>query len=258
MKFLAPRWRKVLRDLWSNKTRTTLVLLSISVGVSAIGMVMGSQVIVDQTLPADYRAINPSNAVMFSLDTFDSDMVESVRSMPEIEEAAGFRVVNVRFLTPDGEWRNLQLNANDDYENMTINKIKPQTGVYPPGERELLLERASLSPALGLGDVKIGDLLTVEAPNGKKRQLRVAGTVHDMSQLPAFINGAGYGYITFDTLEWLGEARNYNQMAFVVKDHKDDIEHITEVAKKVESRLESAGIDVLFSFVPPPGHHPAQ
>src|SRR5215217_3659852 len=104
MKFLAPRWRKVLRDLWSNKTRTILVLLSISVGVSAIGMVMGSQIIVDQSLPAAYAAVNPSNAVMFSLDTFDNDMVESVRSMSEIEDAQGFRVVNVRFLTKDGEW----------------------------------------------------------------------------------------------------------------------------------------------------------
>jgi putative ABC transport system permease protein len=258
MRFLAPRWRKVLRDLWSNKTRTILVLLSISVGVSAIGMVMGSQIIVDQNLPAAYAAVNPSNAVMFSLNTFDDKMIESIRSMPEIADAAGLRVVNVRFLTKDGEWRNLQLTAVSDYEKMTINKIKPQEGAYPPGEREVLIERASLSPSLGLGDVQIGDTLTVEAPNGKRRQLHLTGTVHDMSQLPAFINGAGYGYITFDTLEWLGEPRNYNQVVFVVKENKDDYDYISGVAKKVESRLESAGIDVLFSFVPPPGDHPAQ
>jgi putative ABC transport system permease protein len=258
MKFLAPRWRKVLRDLWSNKTRTILVLLSISVGVSALGMVMGSQIIVAQNLPEAYAAVNPSNAIMFSLDTFGDDMVESIRSMEEIEDAAGLRVVNVRFLTKTGEWRNLQLTAISDYEEMTINKIKPQSGSYPPGEREVLIERASLSPALGLGDVAVGDLLTVEAPNGKRRQLRMAGTVHDMSQLPAFINGSGYGYITFDTLEWLGEPRNYNQVVFVVKENKLDFDHISEVTKKVEARLESAGVDVLFSFVPPPGDHPAQ
>jgi putative ABC transport system permease protein len=258
MKFLAPRWRKVLRDLWSNKTRTILVLLSIAMGVSAIGMVMGSQIMVAQNLPAAYTAVNPSSAQMFSLATFDDDMVESVRAMPEIEDAVGIRMVNVRFLTQDNEWRNLQLMAIPDYEEIHINKIKPQTGTYPPGEREVLIERASLSPALGLGGVGIGDLLTVEAPNGKQRQLRMAGTVHDMSQLPAFIAGAGYGYITFDTLQWLGEPRDYNQLIFVVSEHKDDFDHITEVSEKVEARLESAGIDVLFSFVPPPGEHPAQ
>ena len=258
MKFLAPRWRKVLRDLWSNKTRTILVLLSISVGVSAIGMVMGSQIIVDQNLPAAYAAVNPSNAIMFSLETFGDDMVESIRSMPEIEDADGLRVVNVRFLTKTNEWRNLQLTAISDYENMTINKLKPQQGVYPPGEREVLIERASLSPALGMAGVAIGDYLTVEAPNGKQRQIHITGTVHDMSQLPAFINGAGYGYVTFETLEWLGEPRNYNQVVFVVKENKDDFDYISEVTKKVEARIESAGIDVLFSFVPPPGDHPAQ
>jgi putative ABC transport system permease protein len=258
MAFLAPRWRKVMRDLWSNKTRTILVLLSISVGVSAIGMVMGSQIIVDQSLPAAYAAVNPSNAVMFSLDTFGDSMVESIRSMPELEDADGLRAVNVRFLTKSGEWRNLQLTAISNYEEMTINKIKPQQGTYPPAEREVLIERASLSPALGLGDVQIGDVLTVEAPNGKQRQLKVGGTVHDMSQLPAFINGAGYGYITFETLEWLGEPRNYNQVVFVVRDNKDDFDYISDVVKRVEARLESAGVDVLFSFVPPPGDHPAQ
>lgn len=255
---LAPRWRKVMRDLWTNKTRTILVLLSISVGVSAIGMVMGSQLIVDQSLPAAYAAVNPSNAIMFSLDTFDDDMVESIRAMPELEDAAGLRSVSVRFLTKGGEWRNLQLTAISNYEEMTINKIKPQQGAFPPGEREVLIERASLSPALGLDDVAIGDVLTVEAPNGKRRQLKVSGTVHDMSQLPAFINGAGYGYITFETLEWLGEPRDYNQVVFVVKENKKDAEHINEVAKLVEARLENAGVDVLFSFVPPPGDHPAQ
>ena len=36
---MQPRWRKVLSDLWSNKTRTILVGLSIGIGVFALGMV---------------------------------------------------------------------------------------------------------------------------------------------------------------------------------------------------------------------------
>ena len=104
MIFLAPRWRKVLRDLWSNKTRTILVLLSISVGVSAIGMVMGSQIMVDQNLPAAYAAVNPSNAVMFSLDTFGDDMIESIRaSLPELPEEKTKRFIEQYELKPQDE-----------------------------------------------------------------------------------------------------------------------------------------------------------
>src|SRR5690606_911891 len=98
MTFLSPRWRKVLRDLWSNKTRTLLVLLSIAVGVSAIGMVMGSQLIVDRYLPAAYAAVNPAAGTVFTLTTFDDDLVEVVRAMDEVDEAEGRRVVNVRFM----------------------------------------------------------------------------------------------------------------------------------------------------------------
>jgi putative ABC transport system permease protein len=141
---------------------------------------------------------------------------------------------------------------------MSINIVHGETGEFPPPRHALLIERASLSPSLGLGDVAIGSMLTVEAPNGKKREIRMAGTVHDISQLPAFLNGSGYGYINFDTLEWLGEPRDYNQVVFRVAEKQDDAEHIQAVAKAVQRKLERAGVTVIFALVPPPGEHPAQ
>lgn len=36
---LSPRWRKALRDLWLNKTRTILVILAMAIGVFGIGLV---------------------------------------------------------------------------------------------------------------------------------------------------------------------------------------------------------------------------
>ncbi|GIV78589.1 FtsX-like permease family protein [Litorilinea aerophila] len=256
--WLAPRWRKVLRDLWSNKTRTVLVLLSIAVGVGAIGMVMGSQRMVDQNLPAAYAAVNPASGTLFTLTTFDDDLIQAVAAMPEVAAAEGRRAVNVRFRDADGAWRSLQLTAIPDYQAMEINKLRPERGEFPPPHRALLLERASLSPSLGLGGVDIGDTLQIEAPNGKERTLRIAGTVHDLSQLPAFINGAGYGYITFDTLEWLGEPRDYNQLVFVAAGDRLNSEHVNQVAKLIEKRMERAGATVLFTFIPTPGEHPAQ
>ncbi len=46
---LSPRWRKVVRDLWSNKTRTVLVVLAIAVGIFAFG----SAFIAQEVLVAD-------------------------------------------------------------------------------------------------------------------------------------------------------------------------------------------------------------
>lgn len=255
---IPPRWRKVMRDLWSNKTRTLLVLLSISIGVTTLGMVITSQLIVERDLPEVYASINPASATLYTLTTFDADMVETIRALPEVEAAEGRRFVNVRFLTPNGEWRNLQLNVLEDYESMTVNRLRPSTGAYPPPRRSVLIERASFSPVVGLGDFAVGDTLVVEPPDGKQRELPIAGSVHDMSQLPAFLSGSGYGYITQDTLEWLGESRDFNQLVFVTAENKFDIDHVNAVAAVVQEQLEKSGQSVLFTLVLPPGEHPAQ
>ena len=220
-----------MRDLWSNKTRTVLVLLSIAVGVTAIGMVMGSQITVDRSLPDAFAAVNPASARVFTINYFDDKMVEAVEAMSEVDQAEARRMVNVRFLTKDGDLRSLQLMAIPDYDDIGINKIRPETGAYPPPRHQLLIERASLAPSLGLGGFEIGDTLMVESPSGKQRPLLIAGTVHDMSQLPAFMNGAGYGYITFDTLEWLDEPREFNELIFTVAENPLDQDHINEVSK---------------------------
>ena len=47
----APRWRKVLRDVLRNPTRTLLVVLSIAVGVIAVAIVMGAYGIIAADLP---------------------------------------------------------------------------------------------------------------------------------------------------------------------------------------------------------------
>jgi len=80
---LRPRWRKVLRDLWSNKTRTLLVVLSIAVGVFAIGMVGGSRVILIRDLTDTWMAVDPPSATL-NTEAFDDDLVQVVRKLPGI------------------------------------------------------------------------------------------------------------------------------------------------------------------------------
>ena len=81
---LSPRWRKVLRDLWSNKTRTILVVLSIAVGVFAVGMIAGSRVILLRDVAAAYSASRPYNATLYT-DWFDDELVQVVRHMPGVQ-----------------------------------------------------------------------------------------------------------------------------------------------------------------------------
>ena len=63
-----PRWRKVLRDILSNKRRTFLVALSIAVGVFAVGTVAHLRVIVTDDMVESHEAANPANAIILYHD----------------------------------------------------------------------------------------------------------------------------------------------------------------------------------------------
>jgi putative ABC transport system permease protein len=261
---LSPRWRKVVRDLWGNRARTILVVLSIAVGVFAVGMVAGSRVVFSRELNQGWASINPPSATLYT-SPFDDEMLATIRHMPEVAEADARRNVTVRFklgtieqnATQSAEnetrWRTLQLYAFPDYNDIRILEIRPQSGAWPPPERELLIERASLE---WMG-VQPGDVLTIEAPNGKLRELRVAGVVHDQNQIAASWVGQGAGYIGSETLAWLGISRDFDELNIIVANNRDDKEHITKVAKLVRDKVEKSGRYVGYTWVPTPGKHPA-
>ena len=104
---LAPRWRKVLGDLSSNPTRTILVVLSIAIGVFAVGTVTGGREILIRDLNGDWNAVNPASASIVA-DDIDEDLVQVIRRMPGVAEAQASRSITVRALTPTGEWKDLQ------------------------------------------------------------------------------------------------------------------------------------------------------
>src|SRR5262245_21367511 len=98
---LSPRWRKILGDIWSYKVRTTIVVLSIAVGVFAVGMIAGTQVILTRDMQASYLAIDPPAAIL-GVSDFDDDLVEAIGRMPQIDQAQGTGGLSVRLKTgPD-------------------------------------------------------------------------------------------------------------------------------------------------------------
>lgn len=248
---LSPRWRKVLADLMHNKTRTMIVVLSIAVGVFAIGSVFTSGAILSDDLSDSYAAVNPAHAVIYA-EPFDQALVDSIRSMREVGAAEGRRTVSVRVQAGPDQWRSLQLHAIPDFDDLQINKLEPESGAWPPAKRGMLLERSSL----GYVSAAVGETVHIETSDGKYRELRIDGLTHDLTQIPAFWGGTLHGYITLDTLEWLGESATYNQLNIVVAENGSDHEHIRAVTRKIEEKMEKSGRNIGWTSVPEPGVHP--
>ena len=248
----SPRWRKVFRDLLGNKTRTALVVLSIAVGIFAIGMIAGSRVIIERDMTRSFDAVNAADAAIYT-DGFDDAFADTMRHVPGVRDAQGRLQVSVRARLSPTDTRGLGLISIPDHGSARINRITPLSGTWPPSMKEIVLERASMK-WLGL---KEGDRITVETGDNKLRELRVVGTAYFMNLPPPMFAGAGYGFASLDTLEWLGADRQYNELQIVVDRSQLNKPHVEEVAARVRDRVEASGRKVYYTYIPDPGKYPA-
>ena len=266
---LDPRWRKVFRDLWYNKTRTLLVVFSIAIGVFAVGMVLHTNLLVAERVREDYNESRPASATLYA-SGIDDDMVQTVKNMPNVAEAEGRSSVTVRVQVGADEWAPIEFTAFSDPTNIRINRVLPITtfrefpesgverGIWPPKDKEVVIERSAYFQGGMIPEgMVVGDTITVETDNGKRRELRVVGLAHESNRAPAPFNGQGFGYVDFDTLAWLGGGgRTYDELNIVVAGDTMDEEHITEVATAVEEKITKSGRTVFFTEVHEPGRSP--
>jgi putative ABC transport system permease protein len=253
---ISSRWHKVINDLWGNKTRTTLIVLSIAIGLFAVGTILSARAILSTEMAASYAQINPSDGVVHTVEPFNEDFLRSVRTMKDIEETDARRVIEARIQVREGEWANLRIFAIQDYDNMRVNKIWPQSGAWPPPEREILIERAALSVI----QAQEGDMVLIETPDEKQRHMRIAGTVHDLAQLPAWADNSPYGYISFETLERFGEPHGFNEL-HVVAAKPDEAspkskDFAQQVVNRVKDKAEKSGMSIPMSMAVEPGQVP--
>ena len=205
-----PRWKKVLSDLWSHKTRTLLVVASIFIGVFATGVINAARSIVVGELQASYRRTMPAHATISvsDEDSFGDDMINTIRRMDGVAEAEGRRVTRVGVENEPDRWEDFSLTAIPDFDDIRINKITPVRGASSPRDKEVLIERSSME----MLHARIGDRLLIERSDGKRKLIQIAGVVHDLAVRPTSMSGTFYGYVTPGTMEWLGEKPDYTRV----------------------------------------------
>ena len=136
-----------MRDLFANRTRTVLVVLSIAVGVFAVGAVQSSQNILTREMNRTWNSTRPASARL-SLSAFEQDFVESIQRMPEIVATEGRRSAWAR-TTSGQETKQIELVGIRDFDDIHVGAIFPEQvspGTWPPPKRQILLERNSLWP----------------------------------------------------------------------------------------------------------------
>ena len=245
-----PRWSKVLSDLSHSKMRTLLVVLSIAVGVFAVGMVADSYLILINSSNDGYSRINPSSAFIIVSD-FGDELLEIVRKIPEVAEANGRRVVTVR-LKLNGKWYSSQLSGME-FDSQRLNLLEPTGGDKIPEDRQLLIDQTTLF----LTDFDIGDKVIIETADGRNYEMPIVGTVRDLNSNPSINSGGINVYATLDTLQWLGEPPAFNRLAFTAVENHTDFVQMQALTSEVKKEINNSGWTAIASILlPDPGVSP--
>lgn len=242
-------WYKVWSDLWDNKVRTLLAVLSIAIGVFAIGATFG---MANQMLPgmdAAHQAVNPSHINMFLADPIDEDVAIGLKSIRGVKDVEVGATETVRYkLHPDDEWDTAMVYMRQDYTDQSYDVVQLKKGAWPE-ERRYGIERLS-SQHFG---VDIGDTVIFEVDN-RPKEFPINGLVrHPFVPPPQFGGQAVFlagpeGMVRFGLEE--GE---YSQVMVQVEPYS--AEFAREIASKIKDRLGDQGYQIAMTFYQDPKEH---
>ncbi len=255
---LKTRWVKVLTDIWGNKTRTLLVVLSVGVGVFAVGFVQTLSTVLISDMKADYQKVNANSGMVGSTEALSEDFILSLRYVPGVERVEGRGSVDGKIDLGAGKSATIMITSFESLEDMKIDRIRPNTPnaegeLSPLGTHEIYLERS----AVNMLNVKPGDKLAVKLKSGRVRELKVAQIVYDITSMPFIFTNMATAYTTPDTMVWLEGDRDFNSVVFTVKENKTDRKHVTDIAEAIVKRIENdaASRRRAFAMIMDPGRH---
>ncbi len=249
---MSSRWKKVWADLWGNKTRSFLTILTIMVGAFAVGFNSNLALYLTESMDGDYLSARPSEAQIYAYP-MDDDTVKLARSVPGVDGVEGRTTLYAQVVRPDGQNVSIQFSSVEDPNSLTVNLLDPAPGerrLPALGEKEILADASAAS--LGY---KPGDTILVELDSGKRRELKLAGYVHDVTGNPFALTRTINAYVDPSTMEWLGGSKYYDTLMVSVAEKQTDQEYVTGIAQAVADRLKHGGADVYFVSVYQPGHH---
>jgi len=243
-------WYKVWFDLWHNKMRTLLAVLSIAAGVFAVGAIFGMTELLLTNMNQSHRAVLPTH-IDVSLTTYvDKDVILSIKEVPGVENVEPYNSVTALYkLHPEDEWRQAVIQMRPDFEAQTYELLQLRGGHWPSSKNDVAIERMA-AQFLGVG---IGDSIIFKI-NDKERTLPVTGLVrHPFVPPPQFMDLAFF-FMSGEGMERLN-IPNGKFGSFYVRVTPYSYDHAREAASLIKDKLAKQGIGVgAFVYEDPEEH----
>jgi putative ABC transport system permease protein len=243
-------WYKVWFDLWHNKTRTLLAVLSIAAGVFAVGAIFGMSELLETNMDQSHRAVLPTHINVGLSNLVDEDVIRGIKEVPGVEDVEPYNSVTVLYkLHPEDEWRQGVIQMRPNFEAQKYELLQLRGGHWPSAKNDVAIERMA-AQFLGVG---IGDSIIFKIDD-KERTLPVTGLIrHPFVPPPQFMDLAFF-FMSGEGMERLGIPEG-KFGAFYVRVTPYSYDHAREVASAIKDKLAKQGVGVgAFSYEDPNKH----
>ncbi len=242
-------YNKVARDIWRNKARTLMVVLSTGVGILALGMVMTMSSLMTSRLTGEWEASRPAHVTLYtsSVDQGTVDVLARTRGVADIEPAIS---TAIQWKHPgETEWRNAGLDARRDYQHQRQDIVTLVQGAWPRAERNALLVERQSSMSF---NVPAGSTILVKAGQ-VEREMRVIGVARSLTVFPPQFGGDASFYATPEILRDLLDLDGFNQLK--IRLPAFDRTEAQAVGDQLKKQLEKGGTQVSTPQIQDPKRH---
>ncbi|MDQ3660018.1 MAG: FtsX-like permease family protein [Actinomycetota bacterium] len=238
--------------------------LAIAVTLTAAGAVLFAWAASSRETRDAYLSTQPASATILLDRPIESEKLATIaadtRQQPGVLEATA-RTQFTSEVAVNDEPREIPLQvfvATPD-DPMRMARFFMEERSWPPSDGEVFIGEDSLS----LLGVAVGDIVTVEGPNGGDVPLRVADTVYDPSLSPSPQEQTGRAYVSSASLAMANGRITLDQLKIQVagsgQEPSWDRDEIASVASDVAQWLEREhGLTIREIQVPTPYAHPHQ
>ncbi|MBN1992695.1 MAG: FtsX-like permease family protein [Anaerolineae bacterium] len=242
-------WIKIWTDLWGNKIRTTLAVLSIAAGVFAVGAMFGIADLIRTGMDTSHQASRPAHLLIHLSDYIDRDTALRLKKISGVAEIEVLNEARVRYkIKPEDEWAKAVVVMRDDYERQLFDIYQLRAGAWPQKKHFGIERKSSEFFNIGLGDEILFEV------EGRAKKFSINGIIRHPFVPPPEFGGEAYFLADAQGMAHFGEPEGkYIELRVQVAPYSPALAR--EIAAEVKSRLSKEGIGLVSTFYQDPQKH---